>query len=197
MMDFDQSGETHPLPPILWRRLDFPGYESARLFTTQQGWLIKGTAVFVPTQGISRLAYQINCDRDWQARFAIVEGWVGQSSVEVKIEVQADQTWLLNGKPIPAVMGCVDLDLNFSPVTNMLPIRRLNLAVGQSAQVRAAWLRFPGFELEPLSQTYRRISSTTYRYESTGGSFSADLRVNALGFVVDYPPIWIEEKGSS
>ncbi len=158
---------------------------------------LKGTAVFAPPGGISRLAYQINCDRDWQARSASVEGWVGQSSVEVEIEARTDHTWRLNGKPIPAVTGCVDFDLNFSPVTNLLPIRRLNLSVGQSAQVKAAWLRFPSFELEPLSQTYHRISSTTYRYESAGGSFTADLLVNALGFVVDYPPIWMEERGSS
>ena len=42
-----------------------------------------------------------------------------------------------------AVDGCRDIDLNFSPSTNVLPIRRLSLDVGDQAAVRAAWLRFP------------------------------------------------------
>ena len=46
--------------------------------------------------------------------------------------------------------GCVDLDLNFIPSTTLLPVRRLGLAIGQSAEVQAAWLRFPGFTLVPI-----------------------------------------------
>jgi hypothetical protein len=78
-------------------------------------------------------------------------------------------------------------------VSGLLPIRRLDLAVGQAAEVRAAWLRFPGFELEPLAQVYRRVDAGTYRYESGGGPFVADLQVNAAGFVTDYPGIWQAE----
>lgn len=86
--------------------------------------------------------------------------------------------------------GCIDLDLNFSPSTNLLPIRRLGLAIGEEAKVNAAWLRFPGFTLEPLEQLYRRIDRTTYRYESAGGKFVAELRVNTAGFVTHYPNFW-------
>jgi hypothetical protein len=84
----------------------------------------------------------------------------------------------------------VDIDLNFSPSTNLIPIRRMNLAVGEASDVRAAWLRFPSFALEPLPQQYRRLTDDTYRYESAGGEFVAELKVNRAGFVVDYPGIW-------
>lgn len=86
--------------------------------------------------------------------------------------------------------GCIDLDLNFSPSTNLLPIRRLGLAIGQEAVARAAWLRFPSFTLEPLEHLYRRIDATTYRYESAGGRFVTELQVNAAGFVTYYPNFW-------
>lgn len=75
----------------------------------------------------------------------------------------------------------------FSPATNLLPIRRLALPVGGQARVRAAWLRFPGFELGPLDLVYRRTGELTYRYESGGGSFRADLAVDGRGLVVHYP----------
>jgi hypothetical protein len=121
---------------------------------------------------------------------AEVTGWVGAASVRVNVARDSAGRWLLNGEECPAVAGCVDLDLNFSPVTNLLPIRRLGLAVGQSADVQAAWLRFPEFTLEPLPQVYRRTGETSYRYESADGAFVAALTVNAAGLVTRYPGFW-------
>jgi hypothetical protein len=68
------------------------------------------------------------------------------------------------------------------------------MEIGQEMEVRAAWLRFPSFRLEPLAQVYRRIDETRYRYESGGGSFVAELRVNREGFVTYYPNIWEAEE---
>jgi hypothetical protein len=93
------------------------------------------------------------------------------------------------------VAGCIDLDLNFSPSTNLLPVRRLGLSVGQRAGVNAAWLRFPSFTLEPLEQVYQRLSEDTYRYESAGGRFTRELSVNQAGFVTHYPGFWQVEGG--
>jgi hypothetical protein len=59
--------------------------------------------------------------------------------------------------------------------------------------VRAAWLRFPELTLEPLDQVYRRLDATTVRYESNGGRFVRDLRVNGEGMVTEYPGLWVAE----
>ena len=64
------------------------------------------------------------------------------------------------------------------------------MAVGEQAQVKAAWLRFPSFTLERLDQVYRRIDAQTYRYESAGGAFVTEIRVNPAGFVTSYPDFW-------
>jgi hypothetical protein len=109
--------------------------------------------------------------------------------MEIELSVDAEGRWQLNGADQPAVVGCTDIDFEFSPSTNLLPIRRLNLEVGEEAKVRAAWLRFPGFTLELLEQLYRRIDDDTYRYESAGagGKFATQLKVNRAGFVTHYP----------
>ena len=75
-------------------------------------------------------------------------------------------------------------------LSEALPLRRLNLSIGDQAQVKAAWLRFPGFTLEPLEQIYRRVDAVIYRYESAGGKFVAELKVNAVGLVTLYPKVW-------
>jgi hypothetical protein len=48
----------------------------------------------------------------------------------------------------------------------------------------------PVFGLEPLDQFYRRTGEASYRYENGGGAFVTDLRVNATGFVTEYPGVW-------
>jgi len=177
---------------ILWRRVDHPGHESARLSEDGTGWTLAGTAVFAHEGQPCRLDYRIATDAAWRTRSASVAGWVGARTIDVAIEVE-DAVWRLNGAACPQVGGCIDVDLNFSPSTNLLPIRRLALAVGAEAEVRAAWLRFPGFELEPLAQHYRRTGDFAYRYESAGGAFVRDLTVDAAGFVVGYPGLWEAE----
>lgn len=181
---------------ILWRRLDRPGHEAARIIAEQWGWRLLGCAVFAHEDQPCRLDYSILCDGHWRTRSAEINGWVGRTVVKSHLQVDTDATWQLNGEPCPGVAGCIDLDLNFSPSTNLLPIRRLNLEVGQSAKVRAAWLRFPSFALEPLEQVYRRTGDFSFRYESAGGSFVALLKTNAAGFVTDYPSFAIAEATS-
>lgn len=175
---------------IIWRRLDKPGHESARLFHKDSLWHLYGTAVFVHDRQPCRLDYLLECDSEWRTTSGKVVGWVGDEMIGVEISVDAVGRWRLNGEERVEVKDCIDLDLNFSPSTNLLPIRRLKLAVGREATVRAAWLRFPRFKLEPLEQTYRRIETSRYLYESAGGRFVTELTVNELGLVTHYPNFW-------
>ncbi|HYK01567.1 MAG TPA: putative glycolipid-binding domain-containing protein [Thermoanaerobaculia bacterium] len=179
-----------PHDAILWRRLDRAGHEAARVTSADGLWHISGCAVFVEGELPVRLDYNVSCDASWTTRSASVAGWIGARTIDVQIEVNDERQWLMNGDPQAAVSGCVDVDLNFSPSTNLLPVRRLNLSIGEEAVVRAAWLRFPSFQLEVLEQVYRRTAVDLYEYESAGGSFKAQLRVNQFGFPVEYAGVW-------
>ena len=178
---------------ILWSRLDRPGHESARLIQSAGSWHLTGSAVFAEKGQPVRLDYLIICDAAWKTQSAIVAGWIGNREIAIEIVVTPDARWLLNNEPVPSVRGCLDIDLNFSPSTNLLPVRRLNLPVGHEAALRAAWLRFPSFELEALEQVYRRVSSRTFIYESGGGRFTAQLDVNDVGFPTNYAGLWRAE----
>lgn len=146
--------------------------------------------MFIHDRQPCRLNYLVRCDSDWRTLSAKVAGWVGDEVIGVDISVDADQNWWLNKWQCTNVAGCVDLDLNFSPLTNTLPIRRLNLAVGGEAKVAAAWLKFPSFKLEPLEQVYRRLKGSKYRYESVESRFVTELEVDNTGLVTNYPNFW-------
>jgi hypothetical protein len=178
---------------ILWRRLDRPGHEFGRLASRSDGWQLSGTAVFAHEAQPCQLGYLVTCDSGWRTVLARVKGWVGGREIDIDVSVDAEQRWRLNGADCPAVAGALDIDLGFSPSTNLLPIRRLALEVGEEAEVRAAWLPFPALMFQPLAQVYRREAETSYRYASGGGSFVRLLEVNSTGFVMSYPGLWQAE----
>ncbi|MGH7495125.1 MAG: putative glycolipid-binding domain-containing protein [bacterium] len=62
---------------ILWRRLDRPGHESARLSFQRSHWHLAGTVVFAHDQLPCRLDYSILCNSHWQTLSARVarDGW--------------------------------------------------------------------------------------------------------------------------
>ncbi len=180
---------------ILWRGIDRSGHEYCAVYDHDERWFLEGSAVFIQEQSPCCLNYVIACDTQWKSQTAGVSGWIGNEPVKIELNISADQLWLLNGEEQPHVRGCTDVDLNFSPSTNLLPIRRLNLAVGEEALVSAAWLRFPSLKLERLDQVYQRLDEHIYRYESNNGEFSAELTVNSFGLVTSYPDLWEEETG--
>jgi uncharacterized protein len=181
---------------ILWRGVVFPGHEVCQLFFVNSNWHLEGIAVFSHEERPCQLNYQIICDSVWRTQSAKVEGWLGNTTIDIQIRTDSTGQWWLNDVEQPDAAGCIDIDLNFSPSTNLLPIRRLNLAIGETAEVKASWLRFPSFKLELLPQQYSHLDESTYRYESAGGQFVADLKVNRSGFVVDYPGLWQAEATS-
>jgi hypothetical protein len=189
-------GDALPVHTVLWRRLDQPGHEAARLVHHAPFWQLGGTAVFSEERRICRLEYQVVCDAGWRTLHARITGWVGYDPIKVEVYTDTARRWTVNGRESPEVAGCVDIDLPFTPSTNMIPIRRLSLNPGERAEVRAAWLRFPELTLEPLVQSYARTGDTSYHYESSGGEFVTDLEVGAAGFVLRYPPLWEGEAGA-
>lgn len=174
---------------ILWRKLDEPGHDSARLAFESPHWRISGAAVFARDRRPCRLDYAVVCDRDWRTVSASVAGWIGDDIVDIELTIDGGGTWRMNGLECPAVRGCIDVDLHFTPATNTLPIRRLDLAIGRESPVRAAWLN-PEFSMEPLEQVYARMGPSKYRYQSDGGRFQAEIDVDDVGLVREYSGLW-------
>jgi hypothetical protein len=178
-----------------WRRLDVPGREEARVERIANGWRLTGELDVEEDRVAARLRYTIDCDTEWRTRSAVIEGDAGDTPVRFVLAADGAGRWTRNGAPVPELTGALDVDLGFTPATNTLPIRRLALAVGESAPVRSAWLRFPELRLEPLEQTYTREDEKSFRYRALvdGEPFVARLDTDAFGRVLRYEGLWEAE----
>jgi hypothetical protein len=178
----------------LWRRLDTPGHDAARVSRTDDGWRLEGVAVFAHELGPARLAYQVDCARDWRTRAANVSGWIGDHRCDVDVSRSDAGVWRLGGEVVEGLDGCLDVDFGFTPATNYLQLHRCDLPIGERAEFPVAWMDVPDPALTFLPQKYERRSADTYWYESPQGGYAELLAVAGSGFVRTYPGLWVLEE---
>lgn len=175
---------------VVWKSLPMNGTDHCVLWHRAEGWLLKGTVLGILEDLRPMLAnYEVHCDESWLTQRVQVERTIGKETKTLTLSVEEGGLWHGSGKELNQVRGCLDIDLSVTPATNTLPIRRLDLGIGNSESVIAAWIKFPELELQPLPQRYTRKAENIYIYESDPG-FSAEIVVDDQGLVISYPGGW-------
>jgi hypothetical protein len=171
-----------------WRQS--PGLERFEFVRAGDEWIFRGTILALAGNAAAEARYEIACDQLFRTKRANI--LLRDSTGERTLKIEArDGRWFENGRENQTVNGAIDIDLGWSPSTNTLPIRRLNLEIGQtSGEFSAAWVRFPELTLQPLPQEYFRLADRQYRYSSRGGAFVANLLVDDDDLVLDYAGFW-------
>ena len=172
-----------------WQRLDTEGYDACRLIRRADGWRLSGAAVFDHQGQVCILDYMVDCDASWRTLSARVDGSVGFETLVFDIE-KRDRDWLLNGEVQSAARGCIDLDLGFTPATNLIAIRRLDPGGEADTPAPAAYYLEFSLELGIVEQTYRRTGKDKLHYRSPAYGYDETLTVSEVGFVSHYPTLW-------
>jgi uncharacterized protein len=175
---------------FFWRKLDQPGYDDCRLLAIAGGWRLSGAAVFRHGRRACHFRYDVSADAAFRTRSAHVCGWLGNNAITMEAKATGNGRWRVLGVPSAGIAGCIDVDLGFTPATNLLVLRRLALKVGQHAQAPAAWLELPGMRITRLPQRYERIARNQYAYEAPSVGYRGILTVSPLGAVIRYPGLF-------
>jgi hypothetical protein len=185
--DFTDNGEMKKRRWVLWQGLIAPSMERFILSHSASGFEFSGL-ILQAHQAVPYVArYTIQVDAAWRTRTVEVELQNG-GLTRLSLSSDGAGNWMRHGLRMGELDDCVDVDLEWSPSTNTLPIRRLTLAPGESKGVIAAWVRFPSLQVERLDQTYERVDERRYRYRS--GRFRAELLVDDDGLVDQYGFNW-------
>lgn len=177
----------------IWRRLDVPGHDVAWLEQRADGWLLRGNAVFQHEKGPAAISYEVECTAKWVTRRGLVRGMLGGSKVSIAIERERNGRWRINGSEAPDVEGLMDLDYGFTPATNFNQLQREKMGIGEARDITVAWIDIDQASLSVLPQRYERLSEHQYGYSSPTAGYSETLTLDAHGFVVEYPRLWISE----
>lgn len=173
---------------VVWKRVDTTGLEYAELELCPLS--IEGEVVVVEEGMPYFVSYRVVCDGAGVTEFAAVRVRRAGTERDHLLIRSPEGTWTLDKTVQPRLEGILDVDLSITPSTNTAPLRRLRLEVGQRAEVTAAWVRFPALTVEPLKQTYRRVSATTFAYEAPDLAFDAELVCDEDSIVQTYSGLW-------
>ncbi len=99
---------------------------------------------------------------------------------------EEDNTWTVNGEPLPHVEGALDVDLALSPLTNYMPASRLG---NEPSEHLMAWVDVPSLEVISSRQRYEPIGPRQVRFVGLDDGFTAELDLDADGFVIHYPEL--------
>lgn len=172
---------------VVWEALQWPSVEHVVITPAGDGWTADGSATAVVDGLPTRLAYQIAVGGDGAVRTVDIRETV--SGALLALRADGPGAWHdADGNAVTDLDGCIDVDISVTPLTNTLPIRRLGLDVGESADILVGYIDVPTLMLRPAAQRYTRLTDRTYQYES--GTFRADVIVDEAGLVIDYLRLW-------
>lgn len=173
------------------------GLESARITTSGGGFRAVGRMIRGTADGVLTASYRLVVAADGALSRLAVDVATAVGEQQVTISRSTDGVWLVDdgsGGIRGDFHGARDVDLAFSPVFNALPVRRLGLHRDPAEHVLPmVFLDLPTLTVEATEQTYRTVMAGAGTEPAVvgfaAGGFTADVTVDADGFVLDYPGI--------
>jgi len=163
-----------------WRTWDHEHLETVTLRWENEGWTATGEV------GREAVTYVLRLSASWQVRQFLLF----RDLDEPDLWLGADGTgrWgEMNGDHRHDLAGCTDIDLAVTPFTNSIPIRRLTLDVGASADVVVATIDVDALGVVPVRQRYERLTARRFRRTNLDSCEITDFDVDEYGLVHDEP----------
>jgi hypothetical protein len=164
------------------------GLEHVDVRPADGGLTISGVIIGQQEGAKFGLHYRLRVDSNWHTRAAYLRTASGHV---LELESNGQGSWIENGKLRPELQGCIDIDIQATPLTNTLPIRRLEWEAGQVTDIRLCYIAIPDLTVTVQAQRYTALTpGALYRFESLENGFTAGLPVDEDGFVRDYPGLF-------
>jgi uncharacterized protein len=172
---------------LVWRGLEEWLAESAEIQLGERRLTAAGTQLGKEPYPY-RLDYELRTGEGWVTESLALEARDHLGERRLELRRKPDGAWKANGKPVAGVDGALDCDLEFSPLTNAMPILRDRLVDGgEPKDYLMAWVSVPELMVTASAQRYEPIDTRHVRFVSLDSDFRADLELDDDGLVVHYP----------
>jgi hypothetical protein len=169
---------------VRWRGLDPVTLEHCHIIASARDTRIR-SALITPDFG---LFCRIKLDEAGQVRTLRLERTDG---AVLELFSDGGGNWSDDrAEPLPALRGCIDIDLSVSPLTNSLPLWRCDWVIDQPQRFAMGWIDAGAMTVRRDEQIYTRLDDTRFRYQAADGSFERIITVDGDGLVLDYPGLF-------
>ncbi len=167
-----------------WATWQGDGEETTTLTWENEGWTISGQVSRENVQYVLRLS------PSWQVRQMLL--FRDLDEPDLWLATDGGGRWgEMNGAHRTELDGCYDVSLACTPFTETLPIRRLPLLDGHSAELPVVVIDPETLEVHAVNHRYTRLAFDRWRFERSGDAgdteFTAEFEVDQHGLVLDYP----------
>ncbi len=191
----NSSTESMIARDVAWSPVNGHGFELASIYYNEQFQLISidGEILGVDNDLPFSAGYHILCYPNWElkeVRVSYSRSANEQSSSSATLLRSKEGQWTDHLRhPLPQFDGFTDVDISLTPLTNTLPIRRLNLQVGEARDINVLFFEAPLLIPKPARQRYtcleKRDDGGLYRLDWEEINFTVDIPVDADGLVLD------------
>jgi len=163
-----------------WHTWDQDGNETLALRWENEGWTATGEV------GREAVTYVIRLSATWQvSQFLLFRD---MDEPDLWLGTDGSGRWgEMNGAHRPDIDGCTDIHLPCTPFTNTLPIRRLRLDIGDSADVLAASVDVETLGVVRVKHRYRRLGTRRFEHSVLGSDINTEFDIDEYGLVHDLP----------
>ena len=188
---------------ICWTPWSGAGMEMLRFRRGHPGdapYVAAGVVLAIDESGPYRLNYKIKIESNWQARKLTLEVNTAEGTTSRMLRTDGIGHWRDDTTAmLTELNGCLDIDIQATPFTNLLPIRRLKQKAGQQNEIGVVYIEVPSLQISAKRQRYTCLDplrpaaagvAGRYLYEGPIGEFKAELPVEADGMVTDYPDLF-------
>jgi hypothetical protein len=175
----------------IWRRtIDDNTLEAFTMQRKREQAVMNGVIVAIECGEPVLVEYELHCEASLrEARSVRVRRTWREETTEVALVREGD-VWSVNGQAASTLASASDIDIEWTPATNAIPIARLGSQPGAMLEMRAAWIRLPGMTVEASRQRYTRLMRRRCRYENLDSGFTADIEIDDEGLPITYGAIW-------
>ncbi len=153
-------------------------HEELTLVWDNEAWTATGAVEREQVQ------YVVRISPAWQVRQFLL--FRDMDEPDLWIGTDGNGRWgEMNGAHREELDGCVDIELACTPFTHTIPIRRLPLHVGHSAEITVASIDVETLDIQPVRQRYTRIDTHRWQVTQLDTDTSKEFDVDEYGLPTD------------
>ncbi len=172
---------------IGWKGHEYASKERCRVLIGEDEILINGQIRSRPTDIDLKINYAIRLTAAWETKAVRIAGSFDGKATDFDFQRNGTLWTNWDGQ---SLADALEPDISLTPLTNTLPLRRLNIAVGESREISVLYFDLEAGNVDLREQRYTRLSERQYRFETVPAGFSANIDVDENGFVLEYPGLF-------